>query len=98
MIASSKPRKCSSPVMTFIPLTLAVARTTESTNPQPLTRDLRSALIFPAISAVSSSSGARAEVVFRNLSLSLRSRFSLVYLSVNSAMTMVGVKASPLSM
>ncbi len=98
MHSSFKSSKCSSPLTILAPLARAVARTHESTSPHLLILRLRSALILPAVSAISSSRETIAVLVLMNLSLSSGSAFSRTYLSVNSATTTVGVIASPLSM
>lgn len=95
---SFKSSKCSSPVTTLAPFARAVARTHESTNPHLLIFRLRSALIFPAASAISSSKETIEVLVLMNLSLSFGLIFSLTYLSVNSATTTVGVIPCPFSM
>jgi hypothetical protein len=98
MMHSFRSSKCSSPVTTLAPLARAVASTHESTIPHLLILRLRSALILPAASAISSSREAIAVLVRMNFSLSFGSKFSRTYLSVSSATTTEGVIPSPLSM
>ena len=98
LIQSFKSSKCLSPVITRACLARAVARTHESTKPHLLNFRLRSALILPATSAISSSRELIVVFARINLSLSFGSKFSRIYLSVNSATTTAGVIPSPLSM
>src|SRR5579875_1200467 len=99
MQSSFKSLKCSSPVITLAPLARAVARTHESTNPHLFILRLRSALILPAASAISSSRETIAVLVLMNLSLSVGSIFSRTFVgALRDYTTIAGVIPSPLSM